>query len=144
MMNIKATIKRVISHTSVYFTAITAIYTFLVILTNVSDDRILVSATQILFNFLFSILAAVGGIFLNTERITKGLGVLIHYAVLLFAFYTCYLLPMGMSGVQVFVGIFAFSAVWGIVLGVRALILSRFRANSQKASEYVKQYDRRA
>ena len=141
-MNIKATIKQVISHSSVYFTMITAVYTFLVILTNVSDDRILVSAWQILFNFLFSILAAIGGIFLRTERISRGPGVLIHYAVLLFGFYTCYLLPLGMKGVQVFIGIFAFTACWAIIMGIRALILSRFRANSKKASEYVKQYHR--
>ena len=142
-MNIKATFKQVVSHASIYFTMITAVYTFLVIMTNVTDDRILINAVQILFNFLFSILAAVGGIFLRTEKIARGLGVLIHYAILLFGFYTCYLVPMSMTGVRAFVGIFVFTVVYGAVMGIRALILSRFRANSKKASDYVKQYSRR-
>ena len=142
-MNIKAILKRVISHASVYFTVLTALYALLVMIINVTDEGAKLLASQLLFIFLFSVLASIGREFLYTEHISTGLGVLVHYVILLFAFYTCFLLPLGMQGVQIFVGIFLFSLVYGIVMGVRALIRARFRANSPKEKAYTKQYDRK-
>ena len=141
-MNIKAILKRVTSHTSVYFTVLVALYASLVMIINVSDEGAKLLASQLLFIFLFSMLAAFGQEFLHAERISTGIGILLHYVTLLFAFYTCFLLPLGMQGVQVFVGIFLFSLVYGIVMGIRALIRARFRANSKKAEAYTKQYNR--
>ena len=140
-MNFKATVKRLLSHTSVYFTVLTAVYAFLVMLVNVSDESAKLLVSQILFLFLFSILAALGQEFLHTARCRTGIGILLHFAILLFGFYTCFLGPFGMKGSQVFVGIFLFTLVYALIMGVRALILARFRANS-KSETYQKQYDR--
>ena len=143
-MNIKATIKRVISHASVYFTVLTALYAFLVMIVNVSEESTKLLASQLLFIFIFSLLAAGGGELLRLERPTAVIRVLMHYAILLFGFYTCFLLPMDMKGSQLFVGIFLFTLVYGIVMGIRAGIRARFRANTKSGEAYQKQYDRRA
>ena len=142
-MNIKATVKRVISHTSVYFTVLTALYAFLVMIVNVSDEGAKLLASQLLFIFIFSILAAIGQEFLSGNRLSAGVSIVFHYLTLLFGFYTCFLLPLGMQGAQVFVGIVLFSLLYGIVMGVRAIIRARFRANTKKEEEYVRQYNRK-
>lgn len=143
MMNIKATVKRMISHTSIYFTVLTAIYAFLVMVVNVSDEGAKLLVSQVLFLFLFSLLASAGQELLNWNQIPRGVGILLHYITLLFGFYTCFLIPMGMQGSKVFVGIFLFTLVYALIMGVRALIRARLRANSKKTEAYNKQYNHR-
>ncbi len=142
-MDIKASLKRILSRGSVYFTLLTAVYTLLTMLVNVSDGETLLSASQILFLFIFSALASVGWELFRLEAIHTALRVLIHYGILLFSFYVCLLLPADMRGSQIFIGVVAFTLVYAAVMGIRGLIRARFKANSEKAEDYVKQYDRR-
>lgn len=143
MMDIKKNLKRIVSRASVYFTFITAFYTLMVITVNVNEDQILLSAAQVLFNFLFSVLASVAQEILRIKAWHTALRVLSHYAILLFAFYTCFLLPAEMGGSQIFVGIVAFTALYAAIMGIGAWILARFRSKTEQNAEYVKQYEQR-
>ena len=142
-MDIKSTVKRALPRCSIYFTILTALYTLMVMIVNVSDSETLLSANQILFLFVFSVLASVAWELFCLEKLHTVLRVLLHYGILLFSFYACFLLPAGMGGSQVFIGIVGFSLLYAIVMGLRALIRARFRANTEKATAYEKQYERR-
>lgn len=142
-MELRACLRRVLSHTSIYFTLITAAYALLMMLVNVSEQETLLAAKQILFHAIFSLLAAVAWELFCLKCLHGALRVLIHYGILLFSFYACFLLPTGMGGSGIFIGVMAFTLVYALVMGLRALIRARFLANTQKASEYTKQYSKK-
>ncbi len=142
-MNIKATVKRTVSRASVYFTLITAVYTLLVMLVNIGEDTILLSATQVLFHFIFSLLASVAWELFRIKQWHTALRVLIHFGILIFAFCTCFLLPLGIQGSGAFIGVVAFSALYGLVMGVGAAFAARFRKKAQKAEDYVNRFDQK-
>ncbi len=140
-MNIKASIKRTILRASVYFTLITAIYTLLVMLVNVEEDTVLLSASQVLLNFVFALLASMAWEVFCIQALSTVLRVICHFLILLFSFYTCFLLPMNMRGSQIFVGVIAFTAVYLLLMGIGAGIRAKFRANTEKTKEYVNRFD---
>ena len=63
-----------------------------------------------------------------------------HYAILALAFYLCFLLPASMTASQVLIGLFAFTVIYAIVMGVAAFFRARFRANAEQEAPYASQF----
>lgn len=139
-MNIKQFFKRLLTDTSVYFTLLAAAYSALMLVVNVTEDEVLLSAARLLFLFLFAVLAALGRGVLRARQLPRGVRVLAHYGALLLAFYLCLLLPAGMRAAQVLVGLVLFTVLYFIVAGITALFLARFRANQPEEAHYESQF----
>ena len=133
-MNIRKIIKKLLTDTSIYFTVITAIYTLIMMIVNVSDNAVGLEAERLLLIFVFSALAALAQLLLGLKTLHGAL------RILLLAFYLCFLLPASMKGAQVLIGLFAFAVVYAIVMALRALFISRFRANSEPDEPYREQF----
>lgn len=139
-MNAKKFFKQLLVTASVYFMLITAAYTLITMIVNVSDDRVYLRASQVIFNFLFSLLASAGWQIFRLQNLRAAARVLAHYAILLFAFYLCFLVPASMRAPQVVIGIILFSFVYAIAMAIASAFLSRLRTNRQKESSYQKQF----
>ena len=139
-MNIRKIIKKLLTDTSIYFTVITAIYTLIMMIVNVSDNAVGLEAERLLLIFVFSALAALAQLLLGLKTLHGALRILLHGGILLLAFYLCFLLPASMKGAQVLIGLFAFAVVYAIVMALRALFISRFRANSEPDEPYREQF----
>ena len=142
-MKFNACLRRLLSRTSIYFTLITAVYVLLSMMVNVGEQETLLAAKQILFHALFSLLASGAWELYCLKSLAAPLRLIIHYGILIFAFYTCFLLPAEMTGAQVFVGVIAFTLVYGAVMGLRSFFRARFSANVRKVSVYDKQYSKK-
>lgn len=139
-MNIKTLFKKILTTASIYFTVITAIYTLLVMVVNVTEEEILLSAEQILLNFIFSLLASMAWRIYRSEKLSGGLRRVSHYGITALSFYLCFLLPAGMNASQVLIGLVAYTLVYFLIVGVSALFKSRFRANAEKEAPYENRY----
>lgn len=136
-------LKKLLVHTSVYYTLITVLYVILMWVVNIEDDTFLLPADRLLLNFVFSALAAGAWSLYRLPRLHGAIRLLLHYGVLTLAFYLCFLLPASMRGAQVLIGIVLFTAVYFIILGLATLFLSRFRANAEQETPYAEQYKKK-
>lgn len=136
-MNIRKVLNRMLTDTAVYFTLISAVYAALMMIVNVNEPEVLMSASQLLLIFVFSALAAISQCIYRISSINKALRVLIQYAILTVSFYVCFLLPLqSMSGSHVVVGITVFTAVYFICFGIGSFFAWRFKENTKKEEVY--------
>lgn len=139
-MNVKTFLKQLFVTASIYFMLITAVYTLIAMIVNVADDRVYLLASQMLFHFLFSLLASAAWQIFRFAKFGTAARVLTHYAILLFSFYLCFLVPAAMRAPQVVIGIILFSLVYLIIMALASLFTSRFRTNRDKEASYQKQF----
>ena len=142
-MTVKDFFKRLFITASIYFMVITAFYTLITMIVNVSDDEIYLRAVQMLFNFIFSLLASAAWQIFRLPKPSTAVRLLAHYAILLFAFYLCFLVPASMRAPQVVIGIILFSLIYAIVMAISAFFLSRLRNNREKEATYQKQFEQK-
>ena len=142
-MNIKAFFKKLLVTASVYFLLITAGYVAISMIVNITDDEVYLRASQLLFHFFFSLLAAGAWSIYRLTKFHSALRLLLHYGILLFSFYLCFLVPASMRAPQIAIGIVLFSLLYAIIMAITAFFLSRFRANAEKESTYTKQFTKK-
>ena len=138
-MEIKKLIKKMLSLVCICFTAITAVYMFIMQITYV-DETVLVKADRVLLFFVFSILFAVAAAVLSLDKLHSALRYVIHFLICVFGFYTCFLLPTGMRDSFMITGIVIFSLCYVGVMVVIALFRSRLKANREDSIEYTNQF----
>ena len=139
-MDIKQFLKNLLITASVYFTLITAAYALLTIFVHVGEEQVLLSATQMLYNFLFSLLAGTAWRLYRMPKWSTPARLFIHYGILVLAFYLCFLFPASMRSGQIIIGVILFTLVYAIIMLITAVFVSRFRANAQKVAHYEKQF----
>ncbi len=139
-MDIKNTIKRVITSTCIIFTLITAVYMLILQFMNVGEDYAAVEAHRVLLFFLFSLLASIANAIRAIKKLNGALRWICHYAIIAFGFYTCFMLPVDMRPSFMITGIVIFTVGYLIVYGARAVLLSRFRRKSEDTAEYKSQF----
>ena len=144
-MNLKKLLKQLLTDTAVYFAWITAAYALLMLVVHVGEDEVLLPAKNLLLYFAFALLAALAQGLYRFKRLHGALRLLLHYGILALGFYLCFLLPAAMRPVQIMIGLVAFTVVYGVVLGIAALVLARFRKNAAAAQEpaYTRQFKTR-
>lgn len=139
-MNIKTVLKKLLTDSSVYFTLIAALYSLLMLIVNVAEEEVLLSAERLLLMFIFSVLAAMAQALRRLTVLHGAIRLLLHYGILAMAFYLCFLLPASMRAAQVLIGLFAFTILYAVVMGVIAIFRARFRANAEQEEAYTNRY----
>lgn len=139
-MNIKRTIKKILTDACVLFSLITAAYALIVWLMYVNQDDVLVDAGRVLLFFVFSLLVSGANGFYRLHSLAGALRLTVHFLVCTLAFYLCFLLPLSMPDSSVLVGIVLFILAYFLVMGIVAGFSSRFRKNREAAEEYKSQY----
>ena len=142
-MNVRQFFKKLIADTSVYFTILAAIYSALMMVVNVTEDEVLLSASRLLYLFLFAVLAALGQSFFRFATLPRAAKLFLYYGILGLAFYLCLLFPANMRGVTVFIGLVFFTLVYFAAAGIVALFVSRFRANKPQDTAYENQFKKK-
>ena len=137
-------IKKWLSHTCVYFTIVTLIYMIIQAIVNVNDEALLLDAGRTALFFVFSLLIALANTVFGIDKLMTSLKVVIHFIIVMFAFYACLLLPLSMPASSVFVGL-AFAAIaYAIIMGLVALFRSRFKRISENHDNYEKKFNKKA
>lgn len=142
-MNLKIFLKQAWLRATVYFTVCAALYSLIMAITNVREEEVLLSAEQLLLIFVFAILAGLSQGILRLPTLPGAVRYLCHYGILAIGFYACFLLPAEMRGAQIFIGLVFFTLIYLAVVGLFALFLSRFRANSEKEAHYEPQFKKK-
>ena len=142
-MNFKTFLKQTWLRATVYFTVCAAIYSLLMIITNVREEEVLLSAEQLLLIFVFAILSGLAQGILRLPSLSGAVRYPCHYVILALGFYSCFLLPAQMRGSQIFVGLVFFTLVYLAVVGLSALFLARFRSNAEKETPSESQFKKK-
>ncbi len=139
-MDFRKKLRKILADTSVIFTILTAIYSLLMLIVNVSEDEVLMSATRVLLIFLFSALAAVAQAIFRTKSIPGAARLVLHFMILIAAFYLCFLLPAAMRPASLLIGLVTFTLLYFLVMGLASLFISKLRSNSEKDASYSSQF----
>ena len=136
-------IKKWLSHTCVYFTIVTLIYMIIQAIVNVNDDALLLDAGRTALFFVFSLLVALANTVLTVDKLATALKVVIHFIIVIFAFYACLLLPLSMPASSVFVGLIFAVVVYAIIMSLVALFRSRYKKISENHENYEKRFNKK-
>lgn len=134
-MEFRSLLKKWLVDTAVYFTFITVAYALLMLAVNVSEQEILMPALRLVFNFIFAALAALAQGFYRAKGLHGALRLVLHYGILAVAFYLCFLLSLSLNAAQTLIGLVAFTLIYAAIMGIGALLLSRFRKNARAEEE---------
>ena len=142
-MNIKDMIKRILTGACVLFTVITAIYALLMALFYQNEEQTLLDAERVFLFFIFSLLFSGANAIYRLRTLSSPIRLLIHFLICTPSFYICFVMPLGLptNTEVVAVGIFIF--FYFVVMGILALIRSRFRKNMEEATAYRRQYSQK-
>ncbi len=139
-MTLKAFIKQLLNRACVYFTIFMVLYIAIAALVNIGDSALLLEAGRTALFFAFALLLAAANGLLGLARLSGAVRITLHYLIVLFAFYACFLLWMSLRASALIIGIFIFSIVYFAVMGVIALFKSRYKRNLEKTEDYQKQF----
>ena len=139
-MNIKQTVKKILTDACVLFSLITAVYALVVWLVYVNQERVLIRADLVTLFFVFSLLVSGATAIYRSQWLSGALRLLIHFVICTIAFYACFLLPLSMPGSSVVVGMVFFALAYGLVMLVIAGLSARFKKNKEATEEYTAQY----
>lgn len=142
-MEFKKLIKKALNYTCIYFTVITACYILILQLANISEGAAAVEATRVLLYFLASVLLAIANAIFSCSRISSVVRVLSHYLICVFAFYTCFLLPVNMRASFMVTGIVIFTVLYAAIMGSIAIFKSRLKRNRERYEEYESQFGKK-
>ncbi len=142
-MNIKQTIRKILTDACVLFSIITAAYALIVALVYVNQEQVLMEAGRVVLFFVFSLLVSAANIIYRQKNMSGAVRLLLHFLICTLAFYLCFLLPLSMPGSSVLVGIIFFVLVYFLVMGTISLFASRFRKNRDANEEYQSQYKKK-
>lgn len=143
-MEPKRFFKKLLVNASVYFTLITAAYALITVFIHVGEERVLLSAVQMLYNFLFALLAAVAWNLYRMPQWSGALRLLLHYGILILAFYACFLFPASMRSAQIIIGIVLFTVLYALLMLIAHAFIAKLRANAQKEVPYEKQFQKKS
>ncbi len=139
-MTVKNFINNLFSRACIYFTCIMVVYIAIAALVNVGESALLLEAGRTILFFVFSLLLALAnGIFLF-ERLSGAVKILLHYLIVLFAFYSCFMLTLKVRTSTVLIGLIAFTIVYFAAVGIIAAFKARYRSNLERSEAYNKQY----
>lgn len=142
-MDIKQFIKKYINTACVYFTLITALYMLCMTFITTGDDSPAVEASRVLLFFIFSVLWSIADAIRAFKRIPAILGRVIHFAICIFAFYACFMLPVRMLPSTILTGLVIFTLAYWLVLGIKTFFTSRLQQNREQAQPYKGQFKKK-
>ena len=142
-MEIKNLIKKILHGTYACFTAMTVVYILIVIFLNVDSNEILVEGTRVLLFLVCSFLFSLANTLFGIKSIHRAAAYLIHYLLYALGIYACLLLPISLTPAsKYFVAIVVFSVIYAAVMGIRALLTSRYKKLGEEEQDYKKQFSK--
>lgn len=139
-MTVKGFIKKLFVSACIYFSAIMLVYIIIASIINVNEPRLLLEASRVILFFVFAFMLAAANTVYSVKSLSGGLRLVIHFAIMLLAFYTCLMLPLSLRTSGNFVGIVLFSILYFVIFGIWTLIRSRYRKNKQVNEQYKSQF----
>ena len=139
-MTFKLFIKKLLCRACCYFTLCMLGYIAVAAIVNVDDDRLLLEAGRTVLFFVFALLVSFATSLLSLDKPSKKLLGVLHYVITLFAFYTCFMLPLSMRASGILVGLVIYTLVYLATVGAIVLFKSRYRKNTENSQKYEKQY----
>ena len=124
-----ATVKKLLTNTCIYFTLITVMIILLALLTDdKSNSSAVLNAASLLF-LPFSLLLAVAGELLRTDKLPRWIRFVSHYVITLLDIYLFLLLPSSARpGATTMLVLFAgLTVLYWILFGIIALIATRVK-----------------
>jgi glucan phosphoethanolaminetransferase (alkaline phosphatase superfamily) len=137
-MDFKLLIKKYINRACIYFTFIAAAYMLLMVFINQSDDSPAIEAYRLLLIFIFSFLFAFADAVRSIKQIPSTLGRIIHFVIVIFACYACFMTEMLPK--TVLTGLIIISFIYWISLGIKSFFSSRLKKNREASQSYQKQF----
>ena len=141
-MNFKIFIKKLLTDSCIFFSLIMLGYSVIAMIMHVTDGEVLLDASRVLLFYVFSLLFAGANSLKRIKALNKGIAFFAHFAVTTFAFYACFLLPLGSSTSNMFVGIAIYAVLYFIISAIVALFKARFKANSEVNEKYEAQFSK--
>ena len=141
-MNFKCFIKRLLVNSCIFFSLIMLGYTIVAAIMHVTEDEVLLDASRVILFYVFSFLFAAANSLKTIKALHKAVALLLHFVITVFAFYACFLLSLGMSSSNVFVGIGVYTLIYVIISGIAAIFKSRLKINAEAGEEYVSQFSK--
>lgn len=138
-MDLKKLISGMWGYTCALFTAMTAIYALIVTIMTVNED-VYLSGERILMFFVFALVFSIANTILKLGSINSVIRYILHFVAIGLDVYFCLLMPAGMTGSKVVVGIAFYSIGYLIVMAIRSLFRSKLKANLEKTEEYKRQF----
>lgn len=136
-------IKKTLTATAMWFTAILTCYMIILQIINVGDEEVAIQATRVILIALFSLLFSIANVIRASTGIHSVLRFVAHYAITAFAFYACFLLPVNMRASFMFTGLIIFTVAYLITVGIIALFTSRLKANRENEITYTNQFNKK-
>ncbi len=139
-MTLKNFIKQALSRACIYFSVIMLVYIICAAIANVGGNALLLDAARTVLFFFFSLLLAFANGLFMLKKLAGGLRLFLHYIIVLFAFYTCFMLPLSMRAASVIIGMVIFTVLYFAIAGIFAAVRSRYRSKLEKTQDYKKQF----
>lgn len=141
-MNIKLFIKRLLTDSCVLFSLIMLGYALVASIMHVTEDEVLLDAARVLLFYVFSLVFSSANSLRTIKALHKAVALFLHFVITVFAFYACFLLPIGMTSNSIFIGVAVYTVAYVLISAVIALFRSRFRANAEVNEDYTPQFTR--
>ncbi len=139
-MSAKSFVKNIMTRACVYFSVIMLGYIIITAIINVIEDTLLLDAGRVVLFFVFSLLLSVANALFAQPKPSGAVRLLIHFAITLFAFWTCFMLPLSLRTSSTLVGLVTFCVAYFAFMGIRAAFRAKFKENTEAAEEYISQY----
>lgn len=143
IMEITKLIKKTLTATAIWFTAIMTGYMLVLQIINVGEDSAAVEAFRVLLIFLFALLFSIANTIRSAKSINGALRHTVHYLITVFAFYACFMLPVDMRTSFMITGVVIFTVVYLLVVGIMAIFSSRLKANRESEIAYSRQFNKK-
>lgn len=129
--------KTTFTQACIYFTIITFIYaTFIFALYGNTEDGGLLSSMRTLMFFVFSLLFASANRLLSSDKLSKALKIICHFAITAVGFYLSMILPADIKGSTAVIGI----VIYLIVYLLAAIVILAMKAGKKKKSTDKEEY----
>lgn len=140
-MTFKSILKKLTVRACVNFSLIMLVYIIIAAAVNVGGGDLLLDAARVILFFVFASLWAIANAIYRSEIAMGAVRLLIHFILMLFAFYTCLILPLGTLKPSVMiVGFVLFGICYFAFMGISAAISAKYRANKEASEQYASQF----
>ena len=116
------------------------LYIIIAGIVNVEDPSLLLDAGRCVLFFVFSCMLSGANVLLRLDKMGTAVRVLLHYLMLAFAVYACFMLPLSMRGSSIFIGLVIFSVIYAATMGVIAAVRARYKKITEEDTEYQRLY----
>ena len=140
-MTFKSLLKKLTVRACVNFSLIMLVYIIIAAVVTVSGDTLLLEGARVILFFVFSCLWAIANAIYRADVLSGPVRLLIHFLLMLFAFYTCLILPLGnLNGSGMVVGFVLFAVFYFAFMGISAAIRAKYRSNKEGSEQYASQF----